>query len=424
MAAATATTFQRPYRHVAVRLFNGAGRLLRGVGLRRPLCAESILQAASRQTGLSDWGSDELFREGLERLIQSLEEECRPTPLGRALIRQACIQHARTRLRLQEWIKKEPSILQEEIRRPLFVVGNPRTGTTLLHNLLCQDRGGRPLLFWEALEPVPEPSFKPGLEDPRIDRARWWVSLTRRYGMPEMESIHPLHPEGPEECTFLLFNTFRTPAFMLLGNVNGYLLWLRERGDRDRLPVYEEYRRQLQFLQWRRPGRYWILKSPLHLWGLDALLRIFPDARVIQTHRHMSKVIASVCSLQAVSRGMYSDHIDCRSMRGEMWNNYYDLQEPMTKARAAHPGRVFDLHYRDLVRDPEAAIQSIYEHFEMTPDKGMPERMRHWLAHNPANKRGVHRYDLAQFDLTEADIENVFGSYHEQYGIKPEPVSI
>lgn len=419
MSAITDTTFQRPYRTILTRLFNGAGRLLRGVGLRRPLRAEALLQAACRQTGLSDWGSDDSFRDGLARLVQSLEEDCRLNSLGRALLRQACIHHLCTRLYLQEWLKKEPSILDEEIRLPVFVVGNPRTGTTLLHNLLCQDRRGRPLLFWEALDPVPPPNSVLGLDERRIDRARWYVYLTQRYVAPQMQAIHPIDAEGPEECTYLLFNTFRNPAYILIGAVRGYLNWLRERGDSDRLPIYAEYRRQLQFLQWRRPGRYWILKSPLHIWGLDALLQTFPDARVVQTHRHMNKVIASVCSLQAVSRSMYTDHIDCRNAREEVWNYYLDFYEPMTKARAAHPGRVYDLHYGDLVRDPVAAVQSIYEHFGMTLSDGMEERMRRWVAGNPADKHGVHRYDLAQFNLTESDIETMFGSYHEQYGIKP-----
>jgi hypothetical protein len=239
-----------------------------------------------------------------------------------------------------------------------------------------------------------------------------------------MTAIHPLDAERPEECTFLLFNTFRTTAYTLMGDVCGYLQWLRDRGDRDRLPVYEEYRRQLQFLQWRRPGRYWILKSPLHFWGLDALLRVFPDALVVQTHRDMNRVIASTWSLKAVSRAMYSDHIDCQRMGNEVWNYYHDFHEPMTKARAAHPGRVFDLHYRDLIRDPAAVVRSIHEHFGMTPDKGTEERVRHWVAHHPANKNGVHRYDLAQFGLTKADIEKLYGDYHEQYGIKPEAARV
>lgn len=424
MDAASATTFQRSYRHPAIRLFNGAGRLLRAVGLRRPLCAESILRAASRQSGLSDWGSDDSFREGLENLVQSCEKDCHLSPLGRILLRQAFIQHLRTRLHLQEWIKKEPSIRNEEIRRPLFVVGYPRTGTTLLHNLLCQDRRGRPLLLWEALDPVPPPDFHLGLDDPRIDRARWFVRLTSRYLAPRMNVIHPLHAEGPEECTYLLFNSFRTPAFSLMGSVVGYREWLRERGDGERLSVYEEYRRQLQFLQWGRPGRYWVLKSPLHIWGLDALLRLFPDALVVQTHRDMSKVVASTGSLMAVTRTMYSDHIDCQRIRDEVWEHFHDFHEPMLRARAAHPGRVFDLHYRNLIRDPAAAVRSIQEYFGMTPDKGMEERVRQWVAHHPANKHGVHRYDLAQFSMTKADIDKLYGDYHEQFGIEPEAAPV
>jgi hypothetical protein len=415
----TATTFQRPYRPLTMRLLNGMGRLLRGVGFRRPLRPSAILEAASRETGLSDWG-DESFRPGLERLVQSFEEDSRLTPLGRLFMRYGLVQYAKTRLLVQYWVTREPGILKEEVRRPVFVVGFPRTGTTLLHKLLCQDRRGRPLLLWEALEPAPSPDFIPGAFDPRIGRAQQFVTLTMRYGAPDMASIHPLDAEGPEECIFLLLNTFRNPAYLIFTDVRGYLDWLRERGDKERLPVYQEYRRQLQLLQWRRPGRHWVLKSPMHLWGLDTLLRLFPDAHVIQTHRDMNKVIPSGFSLKAVSRGMYSDHVDCERIGTEIQDYYHDFFQPMVKARAAHPGRVFDLHYRDLVRDPVAAVRAAYEFFRIEPNDGMEERMRQWLARNPANKHGVHHYSLAQFGLTVEDIKKWFGAYHEQFGVAPE----
>jgi hypothetical protein len=402
-----------------VRLFNAAGRLLRSAGLRRPLSADAILRDAQRQTGLADCG-DEAFRAGLDRLVRSLEEDAELNSLGRHILHDLCTTRVKMRLYLQDWLTHEPSILKEEVRRPIFVVGFPRTGTTLLHNLLCQDRRGRPLLLWEALEPLPPPGFIPGLNDPRIERGRRFVDLSNRYGDPQVQAIHCWNADGPEECLYLLLNTFRTPAYRAIANVRGYLEWLRERADQERLPVYQEYRHHLQFLQWRRGGRHWVLKAPFHLWGLDVLLQLFPDALVVQTHRPMEKVIPSVLSLEASARGAFSDHVDCQQMGREIEDYYCDFFEPMTKARAAHPGRVFDLHYRDLVRDPVAAVESIYEHFQITPEDGMVERVRQYVGRNPQNKHGVHRYSLAQFGLSEADIEKWFGSYQEQYGIKPE----
>jgi hypothetical protein len=423
MSEPSAVTFQRPFRPFVARVYNALAGLLRCVGLRYPLRAEQVLRRACKRTGLSDFGGDS-FREGLERLLCSLEQDARVGSMARAVLRYYFTLLLKMRLYLQQWVTQEPTILEEEVRHPIFVVGFPRTGTTLLHNLLCQDRRGRPLLLWEVLEPIPPPGFDPGIEDPRIGRGRQYVWVANRFGAPQFTTIHPLNAEGPEECSSLLLYSFRSPGFLYLGGVRSYMDWLRDRGEEDRLCVYREYRRQLQLMQWRRPGRHWVLKSPMHLWGLDALLQVFPDAHVIQTHRAMNKVIPSIFSLQAVSRGVFSDYVDCHQIGKEIGDYHHHFFEPMVKARAAHPGRVFDLQYADLVRDPVAAVQSIYEHFQIAPEKGMEERMRRWLADNPQNKHGVHRYTLGQFGLTEADIDKWFGDYQEQYGIRPEAVRV
>lgn len=419
MPPAAAPTFQRPYRSVVARAYNAVGRLLRRVGLKRPLSVESMLYRANRATGLWDWG-DESFRAPLERLVQSFEEEARLAPLGRTMLRYVCLHHLKARLRLQALLAERPGIQEEQIRRPIFVVGLPRTGTTLLHNLLCQDTRGRPLLLWESLEPVPLASSVPGKEDPRIKKARQFVTLTTRYGAPELPAVHPMQAECPEECTYLLFSTFRTPAYALLGDVPGYLDWLRGRDGQDQRACYQEHRRFLQLLQWGRPGWHWVLKSPAHGWGLSALLDTFPDACVIQTHRDMTKVVPSYCSLVALTRGMYSDQVDCRELGKEIHFLHRDLLVPIMEARAAHPGRVFDLHYRDLLEDPVAAVRSIYRHFDLEMDEAMEKRMRHWASRNPAARHGPHRYSLDQFGLSKADVDGLFADYQQHHGVPAE----
>ena len=413
MASRPARTFERPHRTLGMRVFNGVGRLFRRCGWRRPLSLYPILERACRQTGLSDWGDDS-FHEPLRRLLQSFEEDADLSPLGRLLIRFACVHQAKTRLRLRQLLKVQPAVLDEPLRRPLFIVGLPRTGTTLLHKLLCQDRRARSLLLWEALEPVPPPGLGPGDRDPRIKRAQQFVSLTMRHGAPQLQQVHPLEAEGPEECTFLLLNTFRTPAYSLNGKVSSYLEWLRGRAEHHASIVYEEYRRLLQVLQWHRPAAHWVLKSPVHGWGLDALLRLTPDACVIQTHRDMSRVVPSACSLIAISRGLYSDAVICERLGPEVVQLLSrDLLGPLTKARATHPGRVFDVHYEALLRDPVAAVRAIYDYFSLSPDEGMEERMRDWLAGNPANKHGMHSYDLEQFGLSPQEVDKWFDGYQE-----------
>src|SRR5262249_29759892 len=149
----------------------------------------------------------------------------------------------------------------------------------------------------------------------------------------------------------------------------------------------EEYCRQLQLLQWRGPERHWVLKCPFHGFGLDALLRLFPDACLIQTHRPMAQVLASACSLCAVMRSVYTDRVDGVQVGADMTEHLQeDILRPILEARAAHPGRVLDVQYRDLVRDPIATVFRIYDHAGRKVDAGMEGRMRRWLAENPANR--------------------------------------
>jgi hypothetical protein len=418
MKSSLSWTFQRPHRTLAMRLFNAIGRQLRRWGWRRRLSVDRILESAARWTKLSDWG-DERFREPLQVLVESLEKDARLSPFGRLLTRLNLIHYAANRLRVQHAITAHPEILNQLVARPIFVVGLPRTGTTLLHNLLCQQSECRPLLFWEALQPAANAHGK----DRRPANARRLFNALTRWGAPQLRTVHPIDADGPEECTWMLFNTFVTPAFFLNGNVRGYLDWLRRRG-RELLPwAYEQYRRYLQVLQWGQPRGHWVLKSPAHSFGLEALLQQFPDACVIQTHRDMGKVLPSACSLFAVSQGIYSDEVDCRRLGPEVAHLLRThLLEPAMKARAEGPSRIFDVPFRSLVADPISTVHAIHRHFGLEADEAMEQRMHQWLAANPVNKNGLHQYDLEQFGLDRADVERLFGDYQEQFALAGERV--
>jgi hypothetical protein len=402
-----------------MRLFNALGRQLRRWGWRRRLSASALLASAARWAKLSDWG-DERFREPFEVLVDSLENDAHLSPFGRLLTRFNLTHYAANRLRVQHAIKTHPAILDQPVPRPIFVVGLPRTGTTLLHNLLCQQSGCRPLLFWEALQPAADARGK----DRRPANARRLLHVLTRWGAPQLRTVHPIDADGPEECTWMLFNTFVTPAFFLNGNVGGYLDWLRARG-RELLPwAYEQYRQYLQVLQWGEPGRQWILKSPVHSFGLEALLEQFPDACVIQTHRDLGKVLPSACSLFAVSQGIYSDEVDCRRLGPEVAQLLRThLLEPALKASAENPSRILDVHFRSLTTDPIGTVREIQRHFGLETEDAMEQRMQQWLTDNPMNKHGVHQYGLEQFGLTSADVDRLFGDYQEQCALAGERVT-
>lgn len=415
MTPRTGRTFEQPYRTFAAHVFNLTGRQLRQWGWRRRLSMDAILDAARRWTKLTDWG-DEHFREPLRILLDSLEDDARLNPLGRLLCRLNCIHLVANRLRLRHFVKTHPQISTQSIRRPMFVVGLPRTGTTLLHNLLSQDPAGRPLLLWEALHPAPAPAVAAGKPDRRPLIAQRFVTLATRWGAPQLRTIHPLKADGPEECTFILLSTFVTPAFFLYGDVRGYLEWLRGPGRDYVTRSYEEYRTCLQVLQWRRPPFHWVLKSPAHSFGLEALLTLFPDACVVQTHRDLKKVIPSACSLFAISHGLYSDEVDCR----RLGRNAADLLQAhlldrAALARAKNPARLFDVDYPSLLADPVGTVRDIYHYFGCEITESMVRRMGAWLARNPAHKHGVHQYDLEQFGLTASDIDRSFEAYQQRF---------
>jgi hypothetical protein len=413
MSSQTAYTFERPYRPVAVRIFNGVGRLLRRCGWRRPLCADRILATACRRTGLDDFGELDVH-EPLRRLTEAIEQENPLTPMGRLLIRRELVQLVCARLRIRAALKEHPEVLDERIERPVFILGLGRTGSTLLHRLLAQDPQVRAPRYGETIDPALASSSANGADVRRARRQFAWAALLA----PSLRSIHPLDAEAPEECRLLLLNTFRTPLFGQYGLVTAYATWLDGLGLEDRRRVYEAYRQQLQLLQWRRPPGRWVLKCPIHSWSLEALLGVFPDAGIVQTHRDLGEVVPSTCSLLATFRGLYSDGVDPRRLGPLVLQNAVSRRLGATlRAREAHPGRIMDVLYRDLVRDPVGTVLAICERFELPRSPELEKNLRDWLARNPQGKHGKHRYSLEQFGLDRATVERMFPGYPEGFGL-------
>jgi hypothetical protein len=380
---------------------------LRRWGWRRPLNAEVILHTARRRTGLDDFGDLDIH-EPLSRLVKSLEQENRLTPLGRCLMRRSMVELAAARLSVVARIKEHPEVLQQQLSRPLFILGLPRTGTTLLHRLLAQDPTARALYLWETQWPA---QGSPSLLDRSIGRTRLAVGLTFRL-MPRLRSIRPLDADAPEECRLLLMNTFRTPGFGQYGIISAFLHWLDSLGGENTLRVYAEYRRQLQLLQWQRPPRRWVLKCPMHAWGLNSLFCLFPDAFVVQTHRDLAEVIPSAASLRATNLGLYADNVDpCRIAAEATENLTRRILGAALQARSAHTGRVHDVSYRDLVRDPIRVVAGVYERLGLALSTEAEAGMRTWLAEIPQNKHGRHRYSLEQFGLDRAAVERIVPGY-------------
>jgi hypothetical protein len=404
----TDPTWDRPSGPRWMRLLNRAGGALRRAGVRWPgLEVGSLLAAAQHRTGLGDWG-EERFLEGLELLVASFEERDVAHTFGRLYFREQCIRLLVNRLRIQDDLKRHPEILDVPIRRPLVVTGLPRSGTTLLHRLLSEDPSARPLLFWETLEPSPPPTTEARRTDPRIERARRTTRLLFTLA-PRMPAIHLYEAESPEECNNLFAHAFAAGMLGFMFDVPRYVEWL---GRRDHAADYRYVRRQLQLLGWRCRGDHWVLKSPAHLFALDALLAAFPDACIVQAHRDPIHAIPSACSLAACFRGIVSDRVDLGRLGTEIAEVMAIGLERAIEVRASSdPARFLDVHYPSLVADPIGTIRSLYHAFDYPMTIEFERRMGCWLAQNPQHRQGVHRYRLEQFGLGADEVNGRYAAY-------------
>ncbi len=384
---------------------NAVGRSLARVGIRASLEEESLMRAARRYTRLSDFGDQE-FREPLRRLLEAHEKEGRLSPTGRAIRRLSFIDMLSNRLRVQRQIARDPRLLDEPPCSPLVVTGLPRTGTTLLQRLLSLAPDARPLRAWEAMWPAPL-SKTGGGEDPRVRRARRLVWITRRF-LPGIDAIHPLDPQGPEECTRLLESSFRWDFFAIESRLPGYAAWMREQGPDFMLPAYRWYATQLQVLQARRDAGRWVLKSPAHVGNLGALLRVMPEARVVVTVRDPRETVASACSLFGLLYGTTADDPRTGRIGPRVAASLADELTRGLETAAREPDRVRVVRYDDLTRDPIGTVAGVHAAFGIPFPVELEHAAREWLARNPQGRHGVHAYDLESYGLDEETVLRFF----------------
>jgi len=392
------------------------GKMLEGPGRRFLRLDEStLLAAARRRARCQDLGAPAVH-EPLHRLLESLRSEAQLNLMGCIAAREDLTRMLVNRLQLERDRHLHPEIAGEEIRQPLFITGLPRSGSTLLHSLLARDPASRVPLNWETLHPSPPPERATYNTDRRCALAereiRWFHRL-----QPEFRKIHPVGARLPEECVVILSHPFLSFQFSSTYFVPSYQAWLEQQ---DLRPAYEFHRRFLQHLQWRCPAERWVLKAPPHWPGLDALFAVYPDARVILTHRDPLEVVPSVASLHFVLRRTFSDAIDPIAVGPEvsqMLANDIARGMRLLDQSGGPPGRVLDVRYPDLLRDPLGMVRKIYAYFDLPLLPQVEARMRQCLVENPQDKNGRHEYSLEQFGL-DADTERQrYRAYCERFGL-------
>ncbi len=397
-------------QRLPVRLFNRLGRLRSAKSFAD--AEEALLAQARAAAGADDFG-DPGFREGLRTLLVAYDEEARLSPFGRFIARAELVGILRSRLEVVAAWKREPAVLDAPIRRPIFVLGLPRTGTTALHFLLGQDPASQVLEYWIASAPRPRPPRGSWSAEPRfVEAAR---GLKMSYWLdPGLRAIHDLRPDGPEECRHRLLQSFTDDTFDSNASVPSYTAWF---AGRDMRPSYAWHRDVLKLVQSSAPGRRWILKYPAHLKHLHVLLETYPDACIVQTHRDPAEVLPSLCSLVTRWRGIYEDGVDVAAVarwQVEMWAER--LAHAQRVRAGDDPERYCDLDFREVVEDPLRAVRRIYDHFGLELTREAERRMRAFAQANPSGRHGGHRYSAEEFGLSAGELRERFADYRAGLG--------
>lgn len=372
----------------------------------------ALLDKAQRHTGLSDFGGKS-FHEPFEILLQSLRDEAKLNARGVLMMHRTMLRLLSNRLCTEQAFAEKPALAETPIPRPLYVIGFPRTGTTLLHNLLACDPAARWMRLWEGLYPAPAPQSLE--DDPRITEVEEWAAGFEKVA-PRLAAAHKLAPRGPEECLWLIEHTFNDLIFELRAHVPTYSRWVAEH-EAD-IDIHHYYRRLLQLLGAHCRGNHWVFKAPRHLPGLAGLLAVFPEARIVQTHRDPAAVLPSLCSLCEILRGTASDAVDKPTIGAHWHARLKAIFEQATAVRStAAEGQILDIQYADLVTDPIATVQQIYAHHGYEFTEPFEVAMRQWLAANRQHKHGAHRYTLEEYGLSEEQVHEDFSEYTREFGL-------
>jgi hypothetical protein len=373
--------------------------------------ADQLEDGARSASGLGDFGSP-YYREGLERTVEALNDEAELNELGRvmqhATISNALIQ----RLKIVDAYKQHPEIAEEIVEGPVVVLGLPRTGTTALSQLVAADPQFRSLRTWESQAPTPPPEAATQHSDPRIAQAADGIAMIEQM-FPEFRATVNSEAEAATECQDLMGMSFRTFHFDGVVRVPGYVEWLMRSDMRE---TYIFHRDVLKLLQWHCKPNLWHLRTPVHMFALEAFVEAYPNAKFLWSHRDPAKVLGSVCSLIAYIRSWSSDRKDPEELGAEQLAWWAEATRRAMAFRQKFGGERFvDVSFADLQTDPVHTVAAGYQQLGLTFTDSARARVREWADSHKPGHRGTHTYDLADYGLTPDQVREAFGDYIAAY---------
>ncbi|SPM29672.1 sulfotransferase family protein, partial [Mycobacterium terramassiliense] len=389
------------------------------VTLRQRFAPERLITTACEEAECDDFGADG-WQPGLQRLTDGLVDEARLSPIGVEIAYLDVMRALKNRLGVIAWRKRHPEVADKPITAPIFIVGQPRTGTTILYDLLAQDPDLRAPLTWEVDAPCPVPQPETYHSDPRIAQAQASIEMSEQI-IPGFLAFHPMGALVGQECVRITASEFTSMIFSVQYRLPSYYRWLLY--EADHAGAYRFHRIFLQHLQSGVAGQ-WLLKSPAHLWHLDDLLAEYPDALIVQTHRDPLNVISSIAALTHHLRRMGSDESDIAECAAQSYEEIVvglEREMALREAGAIPTGRVIDVLFTDFVNDPWTTIDDIYRKLgrELKPETA--QKMRDFLAAHPGDGGGT-RYTWSDTGLDAAEVRDRVSAYQDRYGVPAEPL--
>lgn len=381
---------------------------------------DDLLKLAQKRTGLTDIDSDS-WRAGAAIVLEEANSSPVYTTHGRKQVINDAVAALARRLRIHDYIQFHPEVLDTPVEKPIFTLGMPRTGTTVISYLLDQDPSRRSLLHWECMQPVPPPTTDTLRNDPRcltmLDKQTQMIEMIKQTNLP---IPHWEDADGPTECMFIHNQDFKGLSWDAFMPTSRYAEWLIN--DADMTTTYEYQKRYLQVLQSKAPGR-WSLKMPSHSVHIDALLTVFPDARFIWAHRDPYKASGSLGNLWTLPKGlvMQPDAVDKTTWGTNISDQMKaHVERPLRTRERLGDDRFFDMYYHEMMADTMDVMHRIYEWAgdDLTPD--VEAGMQQWLAEHPQDKLGVNTYRLDQYGLTVEQLKPVFAEYLDTFDIELE----
>ena len=410
-----------PRRTQFIDLLDGAIRAGRRVGAFPPVKLEKahLLEKAMRETGLEDFG-DGWFEQPFEVLLESVRHEARLNAAGEVAAAGQFHHVLRDRLLTRMWFERHPEIAARPIPHPVVIVGPMRSGTTRLHRLLAADRRFAHLRSFETISPVPRPGFEDVMAGRKADfrpKLASRIMKVARLANPRTLSIHPTGPYEPEEELGLLVASMWGMKHEAQWTVPSYGRWCE---DEDATPAYRHMANLLRLIGWSQQEsslRPWILKTPQHMLDLPALMKVFPDARLIFTHRDPRAVVGSAASLAWNQTIIYSDHADAPTIGREWLRKTELMTSRMMAARRSIPAdRMIDVQYDDMDRDWRGTMARVYRFLGLEIEGALPG-MERYIRRSRALKRRPHRYSLEQFGLNEGEVLERMDGYINRFGV-------